>query len=463
MAFVTIDNPSGLLHHGGQMAWTTISDTRIAMVTITADFKALIQEINQVGGAPVVGTPSFIAQLGSAGLNAGYPFRPKIRYMGSDRVFVMLPAQWDLIATTERARCWGSNISAGATERTTIRMPSLYTCYVLERNSSGQYTVKSSVLIDTTPTGFTEVFSVHYALTIAAASSTQIVVRRACSRPNQTYYGLCGYAITIPVVDGILGTPAGAMDGPSLINYNSSYTSNMQVFEYKNIRDLQGRSVEVWAVNPTSGGSSYEAANTRMVWRPPLTTGVAEPCHLVAGQVFGGSYSYRNAPALTYVQPNSLVPVSADIQGDYYACAGYSTTVSCLYNANPISTSDILINPIDTAFVHSSGVVCVVGGKSVGTQPQITFENDVAMHIWQSYAGTAIDSVLPLKLSFRLPVGGGQYVGPFDPISTNYFYKERMNNSRVIHRVDDTHFWLIGCFMATDSATPKLGVISVNV
>jgi len=462
MAFVTIDNPGGIMHHGGQMAWTTISDTRIAMVTITADFKALIQEINQVNGAPVVGVPSFIAQLGTSGLNAGYPFRPKIRSMGNDRVFVMVPASWDLIPTTERARGWGCSLSAAASERAVIRMPNLYSCYVMERNGSGQYTVKSSAQINTTPSGFTETISVHYALTIAEASGTQVVVKRACSRPNQTYYGLAGYTITIPVTDGVLGTPVGTMDGPSLINYNASYANNMQIFEYKNVRDLQGRPVEIRAVIPTSS-SSFEMTNTKMVWRPPITTGVGEACHLIAGGVYAGSYSYRSAPALAYVQPNSLVPLSADAQGDYYACGGSTTTASCVYNANQISTGDILINPLDTGFVHSSGVVCVVGGKNTISVPYTVFENDVAMHVWQAYAETVTDTVLPLQLSFRLPVGQGQYSGPFDPIKTPYYYKERMNNNRILHKVDDSHFWLIGCFMADANSAPKLGVISVSV
>ena len=458
MAFVTVDNPGGVLHHGGQMAWTTISDTRIAMVTITADFKALIQEINQVNGAPVVGAPSYITTLPTAQTpNAGWHMRPKIKYMGNDRVFVMVPTTWAAPSTAFRTFNWGNN--TGVSEQTGTRFPTVYTGYVMERNSSGQYTVKSSAQIDTLYNVSVYNSSPHFALTITSASSTEIVINRAIRITNQNNAGINNYKITIPVTNGVLGVPAGAMDS---VQVYSGFQQNLMVAEFKTCKDMQGRSVEMYAIDYSAIGS-YDNSVYRAIWQPPLRNGQRDSCYLLSGHSNYATLPYRSAPILPNLSLGGIVPISADVQGDFYATGGNNPQTAAMFMANSAAMPDILTNPLDTAYVTSTGIVCVVGGKNVTTVPTVVFDCDLGASLYQLFAGTNADIVLPLKLSFRLPSGIGHFFAPNDPITIPYFYKERMNNNRVIHRVDDKHFWLVGCFMDSEVATPKLGVISVSI
>lgn len=464
MAFVSIDNPAGILHHGGQMAWTTISDTRIAMVTFTADYKALIQEINQVGGAPVVGTPSFIAQVPADIQNAAYHLRPKIKNMGNGLVFVIIPNT--VVSLSNSDRGWGSiySYSAGTTARGNLRMPRVYTGYVMERNASGQYSVKSSVQIDTLDiTGITANASAHWGLNISAADSTQIVIRRAIQRGSSTpalARNLSFLTLTIPVVDGVLGVPVRATDNhPYLLQYGQY----MAASEIKTIKDQQGRDIEIVGTFSNTE-TNTETSNNHCVWSLPVVDVEGDNCYLLGG---GASHATVSKGILNYNNVNAFAMPSIDRKGEYYAMGNIDLSTAVSYNGNYMAQPSAIYNPLDAAWVTSAGVVCVVGGKDTQATPYLTSDNDLAMSIYiaagGSVAGNATDLVLPLKLSFRLPVMAGQYLGPFDPIQTPYFYKERMNNSRVLHKVDDTHFWLIGCFMADANATPKLGVISVSV
>lgn len=462
MAFVTIDNPSGILQHGGQMAWDAISDTRVAMVTITADYKALIQEINQVDGAPVVGTPSFIAQLPTSGLQPWYHMRPKIKSMGNGRVFVMVPISWAAPDAFARPFGWGSQLSTIEQNLANVRMPSRYACYVMERNASGQYTAKSVVNVDATAvTGTTYTSSVHFALNITSVSDTSIVITRAARQiSTSTNSFINNWRITIPVADGVLGTPVFVLISHQ---YVSALPSNCQAFDIKTVQDKQGNDVELYAI-AGSGTSFFEYGAERAIWRQPITNVLYAACYLLAGTTGYVAYTNKKSPALYYLSLNGIVAPDVNAQGDYYATGGQTADSAVAYNGNSLAMNSILVYPLDSAYVTSDGVVCAVGGRSSGLFARTVFDGDLAVHLYQSLSAlNVVDTVVPLQLSFRQPTNIGQYVGPFDPLTLPYFYKERMNNSKILHKVDDTHFWLIGCFMENSGATPKLGVISVSV
>lgn len=459
MAFVTIDNPGGVLHHGGQMAWDAVSNTRVVMVTITADFKALIQEINQVSGAPVVGTPNFIAQLPD-GAQSWYHHRPKIKSMGNGLVFVMVPTAWAGAGNIDAG--WGSSLSIAApTNTTTLRSqcvaPYMYTGYVMERNASGQYSVKSSTQIDTryVSAGVTNVST--NALNISSASTTSIKITKALNRDSSS--GLSYYlpilTITIPVTNGILGVATSTLP---LHKYIGNFTNYMFAAELKNVKDING--VETEIVVPCPNGSTLvQSSGDRGIWTFPIFATLYHDCYVLAG---GSNYSTLVKGILLYLTPNGFAIPDATKRSDYYAIGGGTSAQGVSYNSNYLSQPTLLTNPLDTGWLTSDGVLCVVGGTQSNAAPYMCFDCDLAAHLRATYIGGLVDTVVPLQMSFRLPVGAGQYSGPFDPIVTPYFYKERTNNNKVLHRVDDTHFWLIGCFMADENADQKLGVISVS-
>lgn len=467
MAFVAINNPSGLLHHGGQMAWDAISDTRVAMVTITADNKALIQEINQVDGAPVVGTPSFIAQL-TVDTPSYYHFRPKIKSMGNDRVFVMVPAAW--VTPAHYDLLWGSaasfsnkpsDVSGSQAQRQAVSMPRMYTGYVMERNSSGQYTVKSSAQIDTLAGALSgATHSCHLALNISSANSSQVQISRsmrAASGIQGVANNLVFAVTTINLADGIIGDVS---VGVATQRYIGNFPQQMTAGDIKNIKDLQGKEIEAVAVVGSSL-STLESGTDRYLWTLPVAFTLYSDCYLISGSPLQASIVKG---VLAYPTLNGLAMPDADKKSDYYAVGGNTPDTAVSSNKNYLSQAETLYCPLDTAWVHSGGVVCIVGGKAAATSPLVVCDNDLAMHLRQSITfPDFVDSILPLKLSFRQTLGTGHYIGPFDPIKLPYFYRERSNNNKIIHKVDDSHFWLIGCFMENETAASKLGVISVSV
>jgi len=462
MAFVTIDNPGGILHHGGQMAWDAVSDTRIVMVTITADYKAVIQEINQVDGAPVVGTPYFVGQLPNA--QPWFHMRPKIKSMGNNLVFVMVPNSWSYAGQYEVG--YGSIYSTTAPTNTSAirnnaRAPVGYTGYVMERNSSGQYSVKSSATFSTSDqTNSPGVFdSPLYALNISSASTTSITIRKAVFRNSGNSVPsnrLPLNAIKIPVADGILGAPTSSIENHA---YIGNFTNYLIAADLKNIKDLNGVETEIVTVSDL-GTALTPSSQYRCIWTLPLVNTLYHDCYLICANP---TYTSLSKATLTNFTPNGVALPDANKRGNHYAIGGSSPSAGVSYNSNYLSQPTYLSNPLDTGWVSSEGVVCIVGGKQDTSHPLMTFDSDLAMHLHATNIGGLVDTVRPLQLSFRLPVGAGQYIGPYDPIATPYFYKERTNNSKVLHKVDDKHFWLIGCFMTAADATPQLGVISVSV
>lgn len=451
MAFVSIDNPSGIFHHGGQMAWDAVSDTRVVMVTITTDFKVLVQEINQVSGAPIVGTPSFVAAITAPGILATHYMQPKVKSIaGTDLIFVMVPTAFAAgspilstaytLAGTQKAFAY---ITAGWDTR--IKVPTSYTGYILERDSSGRYTVKSSTSItpfngslgqqQTTPL---------YKLFIESATSTAIRLRKAC---HWTAYNNSSSSI----MDATL-------TGSTISNFTTSLGANTMpvvarsnvVCDAKRVRDKNGKYSNL----------------TFMAGVPHnLSTDMTRVCHGLwndASQYVPISSSVAYAP---YGKANSHGTLASTVLIDkdadkFFAVGNNVVGQNTLINAAEFSYSGAgapLFTPLDTGFVSSVGVICVVGGTS--TPGDVLLDADLGYSIETGDQG----STIPLKLSFRLLLGAGQYVSPTDQYLTPYFYKSMMNNNQVLHKVDDTHFWLIGCFMADENATPKLGVISVNV
>ncbi|AFH14781.1 hypothetical protein LU11_gp250 [Pseudomonas phage Lu11] len=460
MAFVSIDNPAGILHHGGQMAWDAVSDERVVMITFTKNYKALIQEINFVAGAPVVGVPSFIADISSTpGIAERFHLRPKVKAIaGTNYVFAMIPSAF-LPASSSTIKLTGSTaalayMGAGAGR---MYMPSVYTGYILERAGDGTYSVKSSATINM-PVGAISSgsFGVGVSVFIEEATATSIKIKipgYINSYDNQYHQ-----VTTATINNGVLSAFTNAIQGFGTGQRQIIW----MVYDAKRVRDIKGRYKDLQVT-----GSALQALETTA--NRTVVTGMYDPtgykftyiCRRDAASTnvgVGDNYHYGASIANT-------VLIDGDINEKAYYSVGHnaagqnallaSTAFSYLAGVTPV------YSPLDTGFVHSSGTVCVVGGQTDPTYASY-FDIDLAYAIDFAASGGSPGAAIPLRLSFRQITGLGHYAGPFDPIQTGYHYNPYHNNNQILHKVSDSQFWLIGCFMDSPTADPKLGVISVS-
>lgn len=457
MAFVSIDNPAGILHHGGQMAWDAVSDTRVVMLTFTKDFKALIQEINYVDGAPVVGVPSFVAPVAVAGLTEKHHLRPKIKSIaGTNLVFAMVPSAFTFVSNYNRQYHLTGSTAAfnwmGSANR--MAMPTEYTGYILERDASGNYAIKSSsqvLMPETSGDPYVHLNSLY----IEYATPTAIRVRRPGFRNSYNVVPVQNSDATLNGSVISTFTVSTTTTAFSAANVTNAIWAS---YEAKRVRDVKGRYRTVEAIAGVT--SAYENNTQRTVSTGLYDTGnyrvspLARRGAASTNNSIGDNYSLYSSPA-------STVLIDADIDEKAYYSTGHtatgqntlmaSTAFSYLAGTAPVYC------PLDTGFVHSSGIICVIGGQSEQSGLAV-FDVDLAYSLDFGSNGT----VLPLRLSFRQITGIGHYAGPFDPITTPYYYGQLQNNNQILHKVNDTQFWLIGCFMDSPTADAKLGVISVN-
>ncbi|MND96103.1 hypothetical protein D3C80_883790 [compost metagenome] len=458
MAFVSIDNPAGILHHGGQMAWDAVSDTRVVMLTFTKDFKALIQEINYVDGAPVVGVPSFFSDLsGTTGITDKFHLRPKIKSIaGTDLVFAMVPSAFSSASSMDRQyHATGSAATfayMGTPSR--LKMPTAYTGYILERDSNGRYTVKSSAPVPIPYGGVgSRVFTNFYSIYIEEATPTSIRVRSPCFYNSYNFdaFGV----ITAPLDSGILSAFVLSTHNVTLTGTNTIWVA----YDAKRVRDIKGNYRTLAALGSVT--SSYESVANRSVAAGNYDVGNYRYIPLLKRN--GSQSSSIGENYCTDCLPAGTVYIDGDISDRTYYATGHSavgqntmiatTQVSYLAGTVPVFA------PLDTGFVHSSGIVCSVGGYTSRVSWAV-FDVDLAHSI--ELGGDGLGSANPLRLSFRQLSGIGHYAGPYDPIQTPYYYNMFHNNNQILHKVNDTQFWLIGCFMDSPTADPKLGVISVS-
>lgn len=457
MAFVSIDNPAGILHHGGQMAWDAVSDTRVVMLTFTKDYKALIQEINYVEGAPVVGVPSFVAAVAAAGLTAKHHLRPKIKSIaGTNLVFAMVPSAFAYASNYNRQYQVTGSAAAfswlGSASR--MPMPIEYTGYILERDASGRYTVKSSsqvLMPETSGDPYIHLNSIY----IEYATPTAIRVRRPGFRNS--------YKV-VPVQNS-----DATLNGSVLSTFTVSTTATLYsapgvtnaiwaCYDAKRVRDVKGRYKTVEAIAGVT--SSFESNSQRTVSTGLYETGNYRVLPLLRRGATPSNVSIGDNYSL-YSSPASTVLIDADINEKAYYSTGHTVagqnTLMASTDFNYLAGTTPVFCPLDTGFVHSSGIICVVGGQSDPTGLAV-FDADLAYSLDFGSNG----NIVPLRLSFRQITGIGHYAGPYDPITTPYYYGQLQNNNQILHKVNDTQFWLIGCFMDSPTGDAKIGVISVS-
>jgi hypothetical protein len=456
MAFVSIDNPAGIQHHGGQMDWCRVSPTRVAIVTFTADNKALVQEANFNAGATELGPASFLKQV-TLRIPTQYTyFKPRIRNLGNDRLFIMVPSTFTPMTTANGiARIFG--IGEYQVINPTIDLPYSHTCMIAIRNPDGTYTVDSSIDVRT------------HAVAEGNAYITQNTPMDIEINPN-------GLAVNIY-------QPVAANNTNSRLRMFSTITMSAEgkiTGQSVGVANVGAQSASVLsmaireALTPQLVPLKLHAYNTNTYATPWYSAQNAATCSI--------SRDHWNNPAPdlwpllaanvngNYLNINAYLPI--DIAAKTFLYMGASPTPNvlgnCYLNGNQINAGEFVRNPLDSAWVTDT-VACAIGmaGASGGENPPTytppSFDGEVAYSLNPSYDPLpGVNAVRRLSLLFKNIVGAGLYVGPFDPIKTQYYTKDHLNFGPMIHRIDDTAFWLIGCFRDGIGGEDKLGVITVK-
>lgn len=464
MAFVSIDNPNGIQHHGGNMAWCRISSTRAAIVTFTKDNKAIIQEANYVDGNTVIGTPTFLKQI-TAAAQPYMHMRSFVRMLSADRLFVMLPSTFLNLATGSSLgtpTVYTGSIANNVILAPNCGTPNGYTCMTLQRNADGTYTVDSSINIDFTFTTQVGIRDTRCGPIDIDISTTQIYVRQflrctvvAGSRAvKQALLTLVdGKITTQSVTQSITNSggsryscvldsceklsPAGEVVRKYLItDYDMDtspyYASGQGVAAL--CEDARTNLYSTPFPNPAFSTTAGYALSTA-AWLP---IDKATKTYLYAG----GSNRYNNG-----IQPNTL-------------------------NGSWVDAGEEIPYPFDAAWVTNT-LVCIVGqaGRestkgNPAAGPYLWLAGDMAFSQHPDFFDTAKGGygtvARQLCLGFRNIMGTGIYAGPLDAIRTQYYTVDGKNTGNMIHRIDDTAFWLIGCFRDGIAGEDKLGVITVK-
>lgn len=462
--FVSVSNPDGIQHHGGQMAWDAVSDDRVVMMTYTKDNKALIQEINNVGGAPTVGPASFIAPADGLINSASYAhhLRPKIcAVKGTDKVVAIVPSSFQSAHAASGSATLAGILNAAtylqraagevSVDQPYPAMPVTYTAYLLQRDSTGLYRVIDNVPLPNNSYNGTT-WDKRAAIAMENINATTVCVRFYHIAGTRQVGGLLSAQHTLTIsADGklSLSTTASTVvpaSGPAIY----------YAYQSKKTRDRKGVYSDMIMFSNLDG-QPIAAQSTWLYQTSSIRPGaLGGASDAYSGQASGDT---NNRATL-----GSHVPVDKSVAGSYYA-TGHNLAGSNTLYKNPTFTylgnTKAVYCPIDTGFV-TPDIICVVGGTDtyVTYAAEQTAQNDVDLAY--SIASKVKGEVLPLRLSFRMITGSGHYAGPYDPVTLPYWYATTTNNSEILHKVSDTNFWLIGCWMQTQNAEPQIGVISVK-
>lgn len=464
MAFVSIDNPDGINHHGGNMAWCRISSTRVAVLTFTKDNKALIQEVNYVGGNTVIGMPTFLKQI-TAAAQANMHMRSFVRVLSADRLLVILPSTFVNLVTA--AASTSPTIYTGATAQPTLAAavgtPNTYTCMTLQRNADGTYTMDSSVNIDMTFTANANTRDTRCSPIDIDISPTQILISQFLRTVTSGMRTVKRATLTL---DAGKITAQSITQG-STLSGNSRYSSVMDSCEKLTptgevvrkymlidnsldsaqyyIAGSQGVASQILCENALS--IAYDASFPANPWTTTLGYAISTAAWLPIDKTaktyvyVGGTNRYGNG-----IQPNTL-------------------------NNTWVDGGEEITYPLDAAWVTNS-LACIVGqagapntkgNPSQGPYLWLTGDMAYAQHPDFFVTPGGYGSVVrQLCMSFRNIQNNGVYVGPFDAVRTQYYTLDGKNSGNMIHRLDDTAFWLIGCFRDGIDGDDKLGVITVK-
>lgn len=458
MAFVSIDNPDGIQHHGGQMDWCRISATRVVMVNYTKDNKALLQEINYNAGVTELGPATFLKQVPAGGPTYRH-LRSFVRDMGAGRVFVMVPTIFSNMATggAVNAPCAYLGAAHYASLAATSGTPIAWTCMTAVRNGDGTYTVDSSIDINMAVATNSNSRDTHGYPVDIFISGTEILVRALVKSLSTNRWE---YKATLTVVDGKITSQAVTNAAVLTQAVSTAVTSVREkrtpagdvVRIYTYMVDANNSGAAIW--------SNAQNLATAKLTQNPYTQAADLP--------------WPNIPLVTgmFANPAVWLPISKTDPLNSLHCAGltyWNNGILPNYlNGNQTDGGIEMYNPLDAAWV-TNNVACIVGfaNKYIGDLPGVQppyLPGDMAFTVNPAYyeAGAYGTVVRKLSLSFRSMVGSGIYVSPFDALDTGFYFKNGMNCGDMIHRIDDTAFWLIGCFMDGPTADPKLGVITVK-
>ena len=458
MAFAVIDNPAGIQHHGGQMDWCPVSPTRIAIVTFTADNKALVQEANFADGETTLGPASFLKQVALRSQTQYTHLKPRVRNMGNGRLFIMVPASFTplvLQVSTQAQVLYGD--SQYGPIFPTIDVPYSYTFMTAVRNPDGTYTVDSSVDARThiLASDIVNGKANYNAPFTFLFSANSIRVRQPAITGNNTRYAF----ENILTLDGSGKIISQGLGMAQYIAQNDSIAA----LGAREALTPNRESVDIFAV-------------TRNLNVPNWS--------LHANTAFGCIVrDYYNQPPVmefwpstningNFLSPQAYVPI--DIAAKTYLYTGAHQTLvggNCYKNDVLLSAGVQVCFPLDSAWVTDS-VVAVIGmagelniDGNPNSRPTPVFDGDAACSLNPAYHGSPnnlTSRVRRLSIAFKSVVGMGLYVGPFDPIVTDYYTKDYFNVGNMIHRIDDTAFWIVGCFMDGPTGEQKLGVITVK-
>nr|DAF93762.1 MAG TPA: hypothetical protein [Myoviridae sp. ctshb19] len=462
--FVSVSNPDGIQHHGGQMAWDAVSDDRVVMMTYTKDNKALIQEINNSGGMPVVGPASHVANvenLITSGSNpTAHHMRPKIcAVKGTDYVVAIIPQSFVRIivttSTTQPAivgigRC-AAYVKRASAEITAdapyAAMPATHMAVLLQRDTGGLYKVLDSIAIPEYTISANTLWNPRYAVDLEFVSTTSVIFRQYYRMQAAAVGGLQTAASTLDIAGGKL-----TLTQTTQTVFSMATTAMITAYGVKKVRDRNGVYQRILALSDHNG---FIASQMDYWYNMPYGIRAKDGGWLCGTQQ--GDSCARSTPS-------SVVLLDSAAQDTYYAVghsvAGSNTlmhnsALTYLGNTRPV------FSPIDTGFV-TQDIVCVIGGADTSlsalTETTAVTDSDLAYSIAAKDKG----DIRSLKLSFRMITGSGHFAGPFDPVTLPYWYGCTTNNLQILHKVSDTNFWLIGCWMDSDSAEPKIGVISVK-
>lgn len=453
MSFIPVDNSAGILHNGGQMDWDAVSPGHIVMATITTDYKLLVQEINFNSGATVIGVPSFVKQLsGFSGDVTLLHLRPRIFSLGDGKILVMAPSTYTYnnLGNQSTAQYFvGTATSAtrAAGFATSHYAPDVYSFISMQRDASGNYKITGSIDLSTTANTSAFYASTFAPIDLYTITPTQLTFRRPMLYASTTSGGSTGYFmyVQLSVLDGVV------TGGTAGISNTSSVDPSYCLYDIRKKYTKSGKPIKLYTTGPKAV-TRYAANGIGFVATEYY--GGPVPANCVASRQ-NASINGLSYPGLVWLDGKSVAAISDDGL-NRFAIGGNAAGANQTVDNNASSAGEVLFTPLDTAWVSDS-VICIAGARTSTGGP--VFESDVTAAI----RANAYGARYRLTLSFREIAGAGTYVNPNDNQATSYYYEQYKNWNNVIHKIDNSHFWMIGCFAPDATADSKIGVITVSL
>lgn len=476
MAFVTVSNPDGIIHSAACSDWDTVDANRAVLVTQGANRsgKLFIQDVITQNGVTTLGNPYLFATIPQTNqLPVGsneFALCPLVRSLGnglfvvvSNSGFAYRNATGDLYLGT---------VASGIGNTS----PALGTCYtrswiahLVSRNANGEFTlVGSATIAEQTTIGNRSIRS-YNTRTISWNQATGKLTFAVYEISNLQNGDLTNrrQVATFSVTASSI-----SLDSNVFHNYFAS-AAGLRPFDF-NIRNAHEKRLPDGTVfylydriqNPGAGVAiSLVAGSTPCGVTRDFDVANAS---FNEANLYGNQYHLRPSGAGTLV--SKLGATGANDEFSMHSLI--ASTAGTLNTSRNIQFIGQNVNaPLDSAWITDNIGVTLGGNYSynktdVGSLALQSTLYDSVMQVNNGFTATLMINPQGVALFFRKMISGTNVVpGGIDPVTLPYYiHSDRNHAKKMIKRVDDKTFTIIGVFSDDGvSANSRLGVITVKI